>query len=107
MVPGRLGDAAETGQLLERRPLLFSRELGDATELPPEIAAELCRCFEALLPALRPEYAQILRLDRRVDGLWRAMSLSSVSVIANALRLRAFRVEGGTELDSRARSTAS
>lgn len=42
----------------------FARELGDVTEPPPEIAAELCRCFEALLPALRPEYAQILR---RVD----------------------------------------
>ena len=42
----------------------FGRELGDGVEPPPEIARELCACFEALLPALRPEYAEILR---RVD----------------------------------------
>jgi Cu+-exporting ATPase len=36
-----------------------------------------------------------------------AMSLSSVSVIANALRLRAFRVEAATELDTHARRSAS
>ena len=46
------------------------RELGRAGEpsVGPEVEAaleaEICRCFEALLPALRPEYAQILR---RVD----------------------------------------
>lgn len=42
----------------------LARELGETSEAPPEVAAELCRCFEALIPALRPEYAQILR---RVD----------------------------------------
>lgn len=41
-----------------------ARELGGASEPPPEIEAALCRCFEALLPALRPEYSEILR---RVD----------------------------------------
>ena len=30
----------------------------------PEVEAALCHCFEALLPALRPEYSEILR---RVD----------------------------------------
>lgn len=46
------------------------RELGRAgepsagPEVEAELEAEICRCFEALLPALRPEYAQILR---RVD----------------------------------------
>ncbi len=42
----------------------FGRELGDGVEPPLEIARELCACFEALLPALRPEYAEMLR---RVD----------------------------------------
>jgi len=42
----------------------LARELGDASEPPPEVEAALCHCFEALLPALRPEYAEILR---RVD----------------------------------------
>lgn len=42
----------------------FARELRDAAEPPPEIAPELCRCFEPLLAALRPDYAGILR---RVD----------------------------------------
>ncbi len=42
----------------------FGRELGDGEEPAPEVARELCACFEALLPALRPEYAEILR---RVD----------------------------------------
>ena len=42
----------------------LARELGDASEPPPEIEAALCRCFEALLSALRPEYSEILR---RVD----------------------------------------
>lgn len=42
----------------------LARELGDASEPAPEIEAALCHCFEALLPALRPEYAEILR---RVD----------------------------------------
>ena len=42
----------------------LARELADASEPPPEIEAALCRCFEALLPALRPEYSEILR---RVD----------------------------------------
>lgn len=42
----------------------LTRELGDASEPPPEVEAALCHCFEALLPALRPEYSEILR---RVD----------------------------------------
>lgn len=39
----------------------LARELGDAHEPPPEVASELCACFEALLPALKPEHAEILR----------------------------------------------
>lgn len=42
----------------------LARELGDAVAPPPEIAAELCHCFEALLPALAPAHEEILR---RVD----------------------------------------
>ncbi len=42
----------------------LARELADASAPPPELEAALCRCFEALLPALRPEYSEILR---RVD----------------------------------------
>lgn len=42
----------------------LARELGDAREPAPEIAPELCHCFEPLLAALRPDYAGILR---RVD----------------------------------------
>lgn len=43
---------------------MLARELGDAQEPAPEIAGELCRCFEPLLENLKPEYAEILR---RVD----------------------------------------
>jgi len=42
----------------------LARELADAHEPPPELAAEICGCFEPLLDALKPEYAEILR---RVD----------------------------------------
>jgi RNA polymerase sigma factor (sigma-70 family) len=49
----------------ERRGLAaLVQEIGDAVEPPPDIESEICRCFAALLPALRPEYAEILR---RVD----------------------------------------
>jgi len=42
----------------------LARELADAHEPPPEVGAELCGCFEPLLPTLKPEYEEILR---RVD----------------------------------------
>lgn len=42
----------------------FVRELRDAVEPAPELAGELCRCFEPLLGTLKPEYEEILR---RVD----------------------------------------
>jgi len=42
----------------------LARELADAAEPPPEVAAELCGCFAPLLENLKPEYAEILR---RVD----------------------------------------
>lgn len=42
----------------------LARELADAAEPPPEVAAELCGCFAPLLGALKPEYAEILR---RID----------------------------------------
>lgn len=42
----------------------LARELADAHEPPPEIEAELCACFEALLPAMTPEQEEVLR---RVD----------------------------------------
>ncbi len=43
---------------------MLARELADAHEPPPELEAELCGCFEPLLPTLKPEYEEILR---RVD----------------------------------------
>jgi RNA polymerase sigma factor (sigma-70 family) len=42
----------------------LARELGGAVEPAPEVAAQLCRCFEPLLPTLKPEHETILR---RVD----------------------------------------
>jgi len=39
----------------------LARELGDAHEPAPEVESELCGCFEALLPTLKPEHAEILR----------------------------------------------
>lgn len=42
----------------------LARELADAHVPPPGLAAEICGCFEPLLGALKPEYAEILK---RVD----------------------------------------
>lgn len=42
----------------------LARELADEQVPPPELEQQLCGCFEPLLAALRPEYAEILR---RVD----------------------------------------
>ncbi len=42
----------------------LAREPADRLEPAPEVASELCRCFEPLLPTLRPEFETILR---RVD----------------------------------------
>lgn len=42
----------------------LARELADEQVPPPELEQQLCGCFEPLLEALRPEYAEILR---RVD----------------------------------------
>lgn len=39
----------------------LARELGDAHAPAPEVASELCACFEALLPAMKPEQAEIVR----------------------------------------------
>jgi RNA polymerase sigma-70 factor (ECF subfamily) len=53
------------GQAAELRALQgYSAEVEEPVEPPPEVAAELCRCFEPLLRTLKPEYAEILR---RVD----------------------------------------
>ena len=42
----------------------LARELAGESAPPPEIETEICRCFEALLPTLRPDQERILR---RVD----------------------------------------
>lgn len=39
----------------------LARELADEQVPPPELEQQLCGCFEPLLAALRPEYAEILR----------------------------------------------
>jgi DNA-directed RNA polymerase specialized sigma24 family protein len=44
-----------------RATAALARELGDAHEPAPEVASELCACFEALLPTLKLEHAEILR----------------------------------------------
>lgn len=68
----------------------LARELGDAVEPPPEVEAALCRCFEALLPALRPEYGEILR---RVDleGLRPADFAREAGLTANNAMVRLHR----------------
>lgn len=68
----------------------LARELADAHELPPELAAELCHCFEALLPALRPAYAEILR---RVDlgGLRPVEFAAEAGIPANRAMVRLHR----------------
>lgn len=38
----------------------FAREVTEAVP-DPELEGEICRCFESLLPTLKPEYAAILR----------------------------------------------
>ena len=48
----------------DRGAAMLRREAGAAAALPPEDAHALCRCFEALLPALPVAQARILR---RVD----------------------------------------
>src|SRR5690606_37036669 len=42
----------------------LARELADAVQPAPEIVNHLCRCFEPLLPTLKPEHEAILR---RID----------------------------------------
>jgi len=37
----------------------------ESGELPAEAAAGVCRCFEPLLPSLKPEYAEVLAADLR------------------------------------------
>jgi len=50
---------------VERRgEALLARELADAVQPAPEIANQLCLCFEPLLPTLKREHETILR---RVD----------------------------------------
>jgi RNA polymerase sigma-70 factor (ECF subfamily) len=48
----------------ERALVAFAREADSADSPGPETAAEICRCFEPLLPELPPDQARILR---RVD----------------------------------------
>lgn len=49
----------------ERRGVeALARELHGQTEPAPEVAGELCRCFEPLLGTLKPEHEEIVR---RVD----------------------------------------
>lgn len=48
----------------ERGMALLARELGDGHDPAPEIEAEICRCFEPLLPTLKAEHAELLE---RVD----------------------------------------
>lgn len=39
----------------------LARESAAEAAPDPEIEAEICRCFEALLPTLKPEYAEMIR----------------------------------------------
>jgi len=48
----------------ERLAAAVGREAASG-EPPAEVAAELCRCFEPLLPTLKPEYAEVLAADLR------------------------------------------
>lgn len=45
---------------LDRRLDVLAREATEAAP-DPELEGEICRCFESLLPTLKPEYSAILR----------------------------------------------
>lgn len=70
----------------------FARELGDGLAPPPEIARELCGCFEALLPALRPDYSEILRrvdlAGERPAEVARALGLTANNAMVRLHRAR-------------------
>jgi RNA polymerase sigma-70 factor (ECF subfamily) len=68
----------------------YARELGDAREPAPQLAAELCLCFEALLPTLKPQHAEALA---RVDlGGARAVDYAAeAGITANAAMVRLHR----------------
>ena len=76
----------------------LARELGDASEPPAEVEAALCRCFEALLPALRPEYSEILR---RVDleGSRPADFARETGLTANNAMVRLYRARKALRAD--------
>jgi RNA polymerase sigma factor (sigma-70 family) len=85
----------------ERRGLeLLAGELADASEPPPEIAAELCGCFAPLLDTLKPEYAEILR---RVDleGAKPADYARDAGLTANNAMVRLHRARKALQSDLR------
>ena len=59
-----LADDWRARAVRERAAAVLLREAEGQAALPPQEARELCRCFEALLPALPAEQA---RMIRRVD----------------------------------------
>lgn len=68
----------------------LARELADAHEPAPELAAEICGCFEPLLDALKPEYAEILkRVD--LEGLRPAEFAERSGLTANNAMVRLHR----------------
>lgn len=74
----------------ERAEEALAGELAGAHEPPPELASELCACFEPLLAAMRPEYAEILkRVD--LEGLRPVDFAAEVGLSANNAMVRLHR----------------
>lgn len=74
----------------ESKVLDRSAEGADAAAEDPELHETVCRCFEGLLPTLKPEYSDLLR---RVDLEGRAVSAAAaeLGITANNASVRLHR----------------
>jgi RNA polymerase sigma-70 factor (ECF subfamily) len=71
------------------RQLAGTLDTGEEPVPPPEAVAELCRCFEPLLPTLRPEYADVLAAELREEEP--AATAARLGITANNLKVRRHR----------------
>jgi RNA polymerase sigma factor (sigma-70 family) len=63
---------------------------GHEPAAPPEDEAVLCACFEALIPTLRPEYAELIR-SIELGGEGTEAAAARLGVTPNALKVRRHR----------------
>lgn len=82
----------------------------ETTEAVPdaELEGEICRCFEALLPTLKPEYSAILR-EVDLNGRRPVEVATELGVTANAVMVRLHRARRAlrSRLEQSCRSCAS